>query len=220
MRSTVWSATVDWNERVWIAARRVSQADPVSWRRPRACVTLERIRRSVDGRLNSGVSRIVMTSQTPALFLQNAGIIATVATAVFAVVALFFAWRQIVVSRRESRLGTARGIYREYLSMAFGHPEMSSASYPVEAPGFHRLKNDPVKFEAYEFYVSHLLFAAETILELSKNEEKWRGVLKDQLRYHALYIRSDAFPRHHYDQDLLTVADEAIADYLKDAAGH
>ena len=161
-----------------------------------------------------------MTSLTSTSFLQNASNISTIATAAFALVALLFAWRQIVVSRRESRLSTARTIYREYLSMAFGHPEMSSASYPLESPSFYTLKKDPAKFEAYEFYVSHLLFAAETILELSKNQDKWREVLKDQLRYHALYIQSNAFTRSYYDQDLLTIADEAIADYLKDAANN
>lgn len=100
--------------------------------------------------------------------------------------------------------------------MAFSHPEMSSASYPLESPSFNTLKKDPSKFEAYEFYVSHLLFAAETILELSRNQERWCCVIKDQLRYHALYIQSDAFPRRHYEDDLLKIADEAVTDYLKE----
>ena len=102
--------------------------------------------------------------------------------------------------------------------MAFDHPGVSSASYPVDSPAFYTIQKNSGDFEAYEFYVSHMLFAAETILDLSKNQKKWRNVLKDQLRYHALYIGSETFPRDHYEDDLLTLIDEAIADYQRDAA--
>jgi hypothetical protein len=138
---------------------------------------------------------------------------ATSATAAIAVVALIVAYIQVRVSKRESRLGVAKAIYKDYLALAFANPKFSSASYPLDAPGIQTFSRNADEYERYEFFVSYLLFAAEEVLDLTKNSPAWRATLRDQLRYHALYLDSMDLQEHHYSSDLLTLREEAIAAY-------
>lgn len=137
----------------------------------------------------------------------------TLATAAIAFVALIITYIQLRVSKRESRLGVAKGIYKDYLALAFANPKFSSASYPLHAPIFKTFANNSEEHERYEFFISYLLFAAEEILELTKNSLTWRATLRDQLRYHALFLDGKDFLEYHYSSDILTLRDEAIAAY-------
>jgi hypothetical protein len=147
------------------------------------------------------------------LRVNELGAYSALATVVVATVALVVAYIQVRVNKREARLAVAKGIYKDYLILAFGNPEFSSASYPMNAPKFKTFSKDNDKYERYEFFVSYLLFAAEEVLDLTKNDPIWRTTLCDQLRYHALYLDSLDFPENHNSQDLLTLREEAIAAY-------
>lgn len=138
---------------------------------------------------------------------------ATFAAAIIAVIALVVAFIQVRVSKRESRLSVAKSIYKDYLALAFANPKFSSASYPLEAPRMMIFESNPDDYEMYEYFVSHLLFSAEEVLHLTKNSVSWRATLRDQLRYHALYLESMDFPENHYSKELLTLREEAIAMY-------
>ncbi len=74
-------------------------------------------------------------------------------------------------------------------------------------------ERDIEEYERYEYFVSYLLFAAEDVLDLTNNSPAWRSTLRDQLRYHALYLDSMDFQEHHYSSDLLTLREEAVAAY-------
>lgn len=138
---------------------------------------------------------------------------ASLVTAVTAVVAVIVASIQIHVSKRESRLGVAKGIYKDYLTLAFANPKFSSPSYPLDAPGMKSFAHNAEELEKYEFFVSYVLFAAEEVLDLTKNSQAWRTTLRDQLRYHAIYLDSMDLQEQHYSSDLLTLREEAIAEY-------
>lgn len=137
----------------------------------------------------------------------------TFATAVTAIVAVVVAFMQILISKKESRLGIAKGIYKDYLMYAFANPQFSSASYPLDEPRFDTFRKNSDEYEKYEFFVSYLLFAAEEVLELTKNNYGWRATLCDQLKYHALYLDSLDLPEHHYSSALLTLREDAIVAY-------
>lgn len=147
---------------------------------------------------------------------------AALATAVIASLALVGAVGQIIVGKREARLAVAKSIYREYLALAFANPKYSSAAYPKKSPRMHafRMHSDQntnyETYEQYEFYVSNMLFAAEEILDITHNKSEWRTTLRDQLKYHALYLQSLDMPETHYGAKLLTLRDEAVEAYNSD----
>lgn len=141
---------------------------------------------------------------------------ATLATALIAFVALMVAGWQVLVSKKESRLGVAKGIYKDYLTLAFANPDFSSASYPLDAPRIKTFSRNVEEYERYEFFVSYLLFAAEEVLDLTRNSTEWRATLRDQLRYHALYLQSMDLRENHYSAELLTLREEAIVAYKEE----
>jgi hypothetical protein len=150
-----------------------------------------------------------MTTTTDVITASSA-----VATVVVATVAAYIALQQLFSGRREARLGVAKTIYKDYLALAIANPDLSSAGYPVKDPPSLKFKmDDPQKYEKYEYYVAYLLYAAEEIICLTKNEENWRITLVDQLRYHGAYLESDDFPDIHYSPELDALVDEALEKY-------
>lgn len=141
---------------------------------------------------------------------------ATMATAIVAVIALFIAIIQILVGKHEARLGVAKSIYKDYLAIAMQNPRFSSASYPINSPMIHEISKDHEEYERYEFYVSYLLFAAEEILNLTRNSSEWRSALQAQLRYHALYLQSKDIQESHWSKKILSLREKAIADYISE----
>jgi hypothetical protein len=139
------------------------------------------------------------------------------ATAIIAFAAATIALSQLFSGRREARLGIAKTIYKDYLALAFANPEFSSAGYPVDKPPSAVFKKDsPGKYEQYEYFVAYLLYGAEEIICLTKNEVGWRETLIDQLRYHGAYIESEDFPNLHYSPILLGLTKAALEKYRMD----
>lgn len=129
-------------------------------------------------------------------------------TVVIAGLALYVAIGQL----SSSDSSAAKGIYKEYLELAFSNPKFSAASYPLGDPAFLKFKIGSEEFERYEYFVSLLLFSADEILSLDlDDEERWIVTLETQMRYHALYLSSDYFDASSYSD----VVKELILASLK-----
>jgi len=121
--------------------------------------------------------------------------LSSILTVVIAGLALYVAMGQL----NSSDSSSAKGIYKEYLALAFSNPKFSAASYPLGDPGFLKFKIGSEEFERYEYFVSLLLFSADEILSLDlDDEETWMVTLKTQVRYHALYLSSRFFDVSSY----------------------
>lgn len=142
---------------------------------------------------------------------------ATLAAAIIAVFALTAAIRQIKISKREARLTLAKTIYKDYLMLAFQNPEFSFAAYPQANPRMNNFKKHG-EYDKYEIFVSYLLLAAEEILDITKNDIEWRATLRDQLKYHGLYLDGMDLPENHYSSALLTLREEAVKEYQNEDA--
>jgi hypothetical protein len=121
--------------------------------------------------------------------------LSSIVTLVIAVIALYVAMGQL----NSSDSSSAKGIYKEYLALAFANPKFSAASYPLGDPAIYKFEVGGEEFERYEYFVSFLLFSANEILSLDLDDEnKWIDTLKTQMRYHALYLSSKFFDASSY----------------------
>ncbi|MFV3406640.1 hypothetical protein ACNFIC_22225 [Pseudomonas sp. NY15463] len=146
-----------------------------------------------------------------------------------AVLAAVVAWSQLQESKwsaalqlRESKTQSANDIYKEYISLAMQHPEISAQSCYGGEAGLKKIKKSPKQYEEYENFVAFMLFSAEQILELKGSEWRWGQVIKAQLVYHAVYLKSAHFQigmRDFYSKDLQDLIHEAIVDYSREECG-
>ena len=156
---------------------------------------------------------------SPHSFIEALAFVASIVTAMVALLALVLAWHQLRVTRREGRLTLAKTIYREYLVMAMDNPMFSSASYPLENPTMHTFWSDADARERYEFYVAHFLFAAEEILALT-NLPTWRDAMQLHLQYHSLYLATDGPRLDLYSEEVGELARAAIVAYDDERGPH
>ena len=156
---------------------------------------------------------------SPHSFIEELAFVASIVTAMVALFALVLAWHQLQVTRREGRLTLAKTIYREYLVMAMNNPMFSSPSYPLDNPTMHSFWSDVDARERYEFYVAHLLFAAEEILALT-NLPTWRDAIQLHLQYHGLYLATDGPRLDLYSEEVGELARAAIVAYDEERGRH
>ncbi len=150
------------------------------------------------------------------LTLSDIGGIATAVAAFLAFCAAIIAAWQLLAAKYEARNSLVKSNYKDYLRLAFEFPRFSSPSYPTTNPPYYAIESNPAEFERYEFYVSYLLFAAEEILDFKRNDEIWREVLKDQLRYHALYLKRVILKsnyKNHYSKSMCELIEQAVNSY-------
>lgn len=126
-------------------------------------------------------------------------------TMLIAALAVTVAYNQL----GDSKLASAKAIYKDYLSLAFQNPTFSAASFPIESPRFRKFELDSDEYEKYENYVAFLLFSSEEILQLVGDNEEWRSTLRDQFMYHSLYLDSGAININNYSQILDDIIVEA-----------
>lgn len=109
---------------------------------------------------------------------------------------------------------SAKGVYKDYLSLALANPECAGASYPLYAPRYSHFKYGSNQREAYEFFVSLLLHSVDEILS-TPEKKHWRKTLIMQLSYHALYLNTREFGSESYlceTRDLVVLGIEAYAE--------
>lgn len=163
---------------------------------------------------------------TSKLRLESFSNLSTVVMAFVAAGAACIAYVQLEQSKEVS----AKGVYKDFLSMAFANPDFSAASYPLRNPRFNKVLldgdlNSDVEqceepktcklYEQYENYVSFLLYSAEEILELVslKEKEGWCFTLRDQFKYHALYFSKKDWGREKYDERVGKLVDSGVEIY-------
>ena len=108
-------------------------------------------------------------------------ILAPLLTLTIAAAALLFAREQLNASRAQQREATAYSIYSDQLKLDLQFPEFS-------APDLEEIKRAG-RLNQYDDYVSHLLFACENILNITK-DEAWRWAVKNYLAEHVSYVKA------------------------------
>jgi hypothetical protein len=99
-----------------------------------------------------------------------------------ALLAVIFAWRQLRNNRVNQCETTAKGIFREYLKLAFEKPEFAE-------PDYNDLMSDSKTRAKYELFIAYLLWSCEEILRYAKNDAIWRANLQDNVNPHYEYFR-------------------------------
>jgi hypothetical protein len=125
---------------------------------------------------------------------DNAEKIGTLLTAASAVAALVYAHLAITESRRAERHANAHELWRDYLRLAFEHPNLADPSLHLADFDYHKLTIDGSAelFQRYEWFVGTLLDACVEILDFMPTKE-WRATLRSQLQLHRDYLRSPHF---------------------------
>jgi hypothetical protein len=135
--------------------------------------------------------------------LENAATLGGLAiagvTAVVAVVALKLSWDA-------QAQATAKGIYRDYLKLAFENPVLANPS--LEHKG--DLKRD----ERYRWFVAFMLNACDEIALSIRRNPAWRKVICEDLKFHRDYLLSPEFREDGgwtlYSCELKDIGEEAV----------
>jgi hypothetical protein len=109
--------------------------------------------------------------------------IAPSVTPFVALFAIMVAWRQLALNRANQRETTAKAIFREYLKLAFEHPDLAAGDYQL------LLKNG--RKQEYEWFVGYFLWAAEEILDYANNDATWQFNIQWQANKHRDYFKED-----------------------------
>jgi len=124
------------------------------------------------------------------LSAETISAIANVAVALFAAIALWVGWRQVLLSREMSALEA----YENYHVVAVEHPEFASGRFDFEAAA-------PDEVERYCLFVHFVLMAGERVLRLFPNDRAWTFAVEDDVRIHRRFISSVYFEEYLAYQD-------------------
>jgi hypothetical protein len=102
----------------------------------------------------------------------NAAIVVPVLTLFTALTAVWVAYSQLSLNRKNQRETTAKATFREFLKMCVQNPDLA---YGKPGPG---------KQEEYEWFVAYFLWAAEEVLEYSRKD--WEANLRLHMTYHRI----------------------------------
>jgi hypothetical protein len=130
---------------------------------------------------------------------ENADKLATLVTALAAVVALLYAHLQITEGRKAEREANANELWRETLRLGFDNPKLSDPSLRLADFDYEKLTIDGRRelFQQYEIYVDTVLNASDEILEISPTKD-WKTSLRIQLLPHRDYLLSPHFKQSGY----------------------
>jgi hypothetical protein len=113
---------------------------------------------------------------------EKLGNLAQIFTAVVAIIALSFAYLQVRSIRQSQREATAKGLYRDYLMLAFKHPNLATPEKDKNL----------IQRDDYRWFVSVLLNCCDEILD-TVDDDTWRKVIAAELQYHIPYLKSKYF---------------------------
>jgi hypothetical protein len=104
-------------------------------------------------------------------------------TPLVALIAVWVAYRQLKLNRRSQRETTAKATFREYLKLAFEHPDLAEGDYQrlVQAG----------KADKHSWFVGYFLWAAEEILEYAPRNRQRRKNLQMQADKHRAYFEEN-----------------------------
>lgn len=133
----------------------------------------------------------------------DATIIVPVLTLFTALAAVWVAYSQLSLNRKNQRETTAKATFREFLKMCVQEPDLA---YGKPGPGKH---------DEYEWFVAYLLWAAEEILEYSRKDKDWEANLRLHLTYHRDFLKNNQTFR---SEDLPTYS-PAVQKLIGDVVG-
>lgn len=109
---------------------------------------------------------------------------APIFTAFVAFVGACIAITQLARNQRNQRETTAKNVFREYLKLAFDHPDFAT-------PDYRKLAKSPEQLEKYAWFVAYLLWACEEMLQFARRDEIWQNNLQLNVNYHREYFIND-----------------------------
>jgi hypothetical protein len=123
--------------------------------------------------------------------------------AIFAGIALFVGIRQIHISREVSALAA----YENYHMACLQYPEFAGGRLDFVAC-------DPKKFDCYCTFVLYALMTGERVLKLFPDDKDWIYAVKDDIRLHRRFIRSDHFVgyRNHQHETIQRLIHDVLAE--------
>jgi hypothetical protein len=141
------------------------------------------------------------------LFFKNLAEIGPGLTPMAALLAVLVAWRQLVLNRRNQRETTAKATFREYLKLAFDHPDLAGGNISGMTPE---------KFQKYKWFVGFFLWGVEEVLMFAEKDAIWHENIRQQMLAHRQYFRHDAA----FQQELLSYspAVQAFVNRIKNTA--
>jgi hypothetical protein len=103
--------------------------------------------------------------------------VAPIITPFVALAAVWVAYRQLSLNRKNQRETTAKATFREFLKLCVQYPDLADG------------KPTSGKQDEYEWFVAYFLWAAEEILEYSGKD--WETNLRLHMTYHKDFLKSD-----------------------------
>jgi hypothetical protein len=113
-------------------------------------------------------------------------------TALMALVALGAGVIQIFYVRVGNR-NNAESLWREYERLALDHPRMAKPEESVVDMSIKPFDGSHEKFTRYEYFVSILLWAGESILQVYNRQYDWKASVGDEIALHEIYLTSEYF---------------------------
>lgn len=112
------------------------------------------------------------------------------ATALFAVVGLLVALRQL----RASREMNAQTAYEEYHHLVLQHSEIGVGLFNYDTAS-------DIEKHKYRWFILSMLLTVERILTLFPRDKNWRSALEQDIVIHAPFLMSPAFAVHRESLD-------------------
>jgi hypothetical protein len=97
---------------------------------------------------------------------------------------VYVAFTQLRNNRVNQRETTAKGIFREYLKLAFENPQFAE-------PNYQELKKDSETFSRYSWFVAYLLWSSEEIMRFATKKDLWEKNIQLNVNYHREYFIND-----------------------------
>jgi hypothetical protein len=138
------------------------------------------------------------------------GDIPTWLTFIAAVIALWFAIKQVRSSREDAREQTAKEIWKAYYLHSIDHPELANPELSKLDFEKQELDGSRQEFYKYQWFVSFMLLACDEVLSLRGDGPDWDKFVENNVGYHRRYLNSRAFEKtqHLFSPKLLNKINE------------
>ena len=97
---------------------------------------------------------------------------------------------QVRAARLIQREAVALQLYNDYLKLCFAEPAFAGGQWKLNSSS--KLSEDFL-YQKYEWFVSLMLNACESILLYAAKADEWTATIKTQLNYHTEYLNSEEF---------------------------
>lgn len=145
---------------------------------------------------------------TSAQWWQAFGNLSQMASAIAAIVALAFIAYQISQIEINGRKANARQVYLSYSNAGLKYPEF------LRPEAYAQIRQDPVKFEQYKWYVTQMMFAYDEMISAA-GDKSWIASFNYELPDHMALLcdLKKTEPRFftQFEDDTNALIDKAMA---------